>query len=103
LRNAAIECSETLAYKLQTPGNHPEESTLQTASLFTLTLLTPEERSSLTFDGTDLLSRNDGMYIPFRATLNPNLRSAVYVINQEVRIKLDIQLTFKRRSADRFI
>jgi hypothetical protein len=24
-----IECSETLAYKIQTPGNHPEENIQQ--------------------------------------------------------------------------
>jgi hypothetical protein len=31
-----IECSETSAYKIQTPGNHPEENIQQTYTIYVI-------------------------------------------------------------------
>jgi hypothetical protein len=51
-----IECSETSAYKIQTPGNHPEENTtyrtgrkfeIKIKYVFKIVLFWPEGDSSL--------------------------------------------------------
>jgi hypothetical protein len=36
MRMEQIECSETSVYKIQTPGNHPEENIQQILDFFTL-------------------------------------------------------------------
>jgi hypothetical protein len=51
-----IECSETSAYKIQTPGNHPEENVQHTehgeslkSGKKCLTLVTQMQKSALKF------------------------------------------------------
>jgi len=53
MKTKQTECSETSAYKIQTPGNYPEENIQQVFFLLKLLQLQPD-LSTLTF-GTGIL------------------------------------------------
>jgi hypothetical protein len=65
-----IECSETSAYKIQTPENHPEENIQQTETSFVFKQrnYTQADVSRITVDCGQLVARNK----PIQGDLSPS-------------------------------
>jgi hypothetical protein len=59
-----IECSETSAYKIQTPGNHPEENIKHTEHSICSIFIGKKVKNIFFLayeDGTDRMFRNVGL------------------------------------------